>query len=165
MKAKICLESVQRHFFANVSGVGIQDLNYWDKLRKFKILSQERRRDRYMIIFIWKLSQGLVKGYSVDFTSVVGRRGRTALPNEVIQSSSSSVKKARESSMGVKGAKMFNLLPSSIRNTNSANVDVFKSALDDFLSRIPDQPTIAGQGRAAESNCLLHQVPLFLLNH
>ena len=118
-----------------------------------------------MIIFIWKLSQGLVKGYSVDFTSVVGRRGRTALPKEIIQSSSSSVKKARESSMGVKGAKMFNLLPSSIRNTNSANVDVFKSALDDFLSRVPDQPTIAGQGRAAESNCLLHQVPLFLLNH
>ena len=58
---------------------------------------------------------------------------------------------------------MFNLLPSSIRNTNSANVDVFKNALDEFLSKVPDQPTVAGQGRAAESNCLLHQVPLFLI--
>ena len=159
------LESVQRHFFSNVSGNGVQDLNYWDKLTEFKISSQERRRDRYMLIFIWKISQGLVKGYSVDFTSVLGRRGRTALPHDVIQSSSASVKKARESSLGVKGAKMFNLLPSSIRNTNSANVDVFKNALDEFLSKVPDQPTVAGQGRAAESNCLLHQVPLFLLNH
>ena len=74
------LESVQRHFFSNVSGNGVQDLNYWDKLTKFKISSQERRRDRYMLIFIWKISQGLVKGYSVDFTSVLGRRGRTAHP-------------------------------------------------------------------------------------
>ena len=159
------LESVQRHFFSKVSGNGVQDLNYWDKLRDFKISSQERRRDRYMTIFIWKISQGLVQGYSVEFTDVHGRRGRTALPHDVSQSSCASVKRARESSLGAKGAKMFNLLPSSIRNINSVNVDVFKTALDEFLSKVPDQPTVAGLGRAAESNCLLHQIPIFLLNN
>ena len=102
------LESVQRHFFSKVSGNGVQDLNYWDKLRDFKISSQERRRDRYMTIFIWKISQGLVQGYSVEFTDVHGRRGRTALPHDVNQSSCASVKRARESSLGAKGAKMFN---------------------------------------------------------
>ena len=59
---------------------------------------------------------------------------------------------------------MFNLLPGHIRNIDSENVDVFKTALDDFLSRVPDQPTVAGLGRAAESNSLLHQIPLYLLN-
>ena len=159
------IESVQRHFFAKVSGTGVEDLNYWDKLSEFKISSQERRRDRYMLIFLWKISQGLVKGYSVEFTSDKGRRGRVALPHSVVQSSPAMVRRARECTLGVKGTKMFNLLPASIRNINSSNVDVFKQSLDEFLSRVPDQPTAAGLGRAAESNCLLHQIPVFLLNN
>ena len=118
-----------------------------------------------MVIFLWKVSQGLVHGYHVDFTSVCGRRGRTALPRPVVQSSSSLVRKAREASIGVKGAKIFNLLPASIRNMNVENVDLFKKNLDSFLSQVPDQPTVAGYGRSAETNSLLHQLPLFLINN
>ena len=126
--------------------------------------SQERRRERYMAIFLWKVSQGLVNGFKVNFTDKVGRRGRTALPRQVVQSSSHLVRKARESSIGVKGANIFNLLPAEIRNIDSENVINFKKSLDLFLLNIPDQPTIAGHGRAAESNSLLHQIPLYLLN-
>ena len=110
-------------------------------------------------------SDPLLQGTAEIVTDVHGRRGRTALPHDVNHSSCSTVRRARESSLGVKGAKMFNLLPSSIRNINSINVDIFKTALDEFLSKVPDQPTVAGLGRAAESNCLMHQVPLYLLNH
>jgi hypothetical protein len=118
-----------------------------------------------MVIFLWKISQGMVQGYNVEYTSVIGRRGRTALPRNVVQSSSSLVRKARESSIGVKGARIFNLLPAHIRNVNADNVDSFKKSLDSFLTNIPDQPTITGMGRAAESNSLLHQIPLFMLNN
>ena len=118
-----------------------------------------------MLIFLWKISQGMVQGYHVEYTSVSGRRGRTALPRNVVQSSSSLVKKARESSIGVKGARIFNLLPAHIRNISSDNVDEFKKSLDSFLTNIPDQPTIACRGRAAETNSLLHQIPLFMLNN
>ena len=55
---------------------------------------------------------------------------------------------------------MFNLLPADVRNIDSDNVNQFKKKLDDFLKQIPDQPTITEQGRAAESNCLIHQIPL-----
>ena len=65
----------------------------------------------------------------------------------------------------VKGARFFNLLPAHIRNIDADNVETFKKSLDSFLTDIPDQPTIAGQGRAAESNSLLHQIPLFMLNN
>ena len=106
----------------------------------------------------------MVQGYNVEYTSVIGRRGRTALPRNVVQSSSSLVRKARESSIGVKGARIFNLLPAHIRNVNADNVDSFKKSIDSFLTNIPDQPTIAIMGRAAESNSLLHQIPLFMLN-
>ena len=139
-------------------------LKVWARLKKFKIYSQEHRREWYMVIFLWKISQGMVQGYNVEYTSVIGRRGRTALPRNVVQSSSSLVRKARESSIGVKGARIFNLLPAHIRNVNADNVDSFKKSLDSFITNIPDQPTLAGMGRAAESNSLLHQIPLFMLN-
>ena len=156
------IESVQRHFISTVSF--LQEMSYWEKLKKFQAYSQERRRERYMIIFLWKISQGLVKGYSLLFTGVLGRRGRTAVPNAVLMSSSSLVRKARDSSMGVKGARVFNLLPSEIRNIDADNVDQFKKNLDEFLSQVPDQPTTAGLGRAAETNSLLHQIPMFMLS-
>ena len=157
------IESVQKHFVSKISG--IQGLSYWERLKYLHMCSQERRRERYMVIFIWKLSQGLVSGYQVQFSSKLGRRGRTALPHHVVQSSPALVRRARESSLGVKGARLFNLLPADIRNNDSDSVDSFKSALDKFLGDIPDQPTVPGLGRPAETNSLIHQIPQFMLNH
>ena len=67
------LESIARNFTARIEGMG--DLDYWDRLRSLNLYSQERRRDRYRIIFLWKVGQGLVQGYKVPFTTSL-RRGR-----------------------------------------------------------------------------------------
>ena len=69
--------------------------------------------------------------------------------NSVLRSSPAAVRKARECSLGVKGAKIFNILPASIRNLNSDHVDSFKNNLDEYLSQVPDQPTVGGRTRAA----------------
>ena len=76
------------------------------------------------------------------------------------RSAPTNVKKAKEASLTVKGAKLFNMLLLEIRNINSDKVEVFKRALDKYLTKIPDEPTIEEQGRAAETNSLLHQIPL-----
>ena len=70
------------------------------------------------------------------------------------------VKAAREKSLSVHGARLFNILPKSLRNENSGDFELFKNHLDIFLAKIPDQPTIPGLGRAAVTNSLLDQVPL-----
>ena len=72
----------------------------------------------------------------------------------------SNVKKARERFLNVHGARLFNLLPKSLRSENSIDFPLFKNHLDIFLARIPDQPTMAGLARAAMTNSLLDQVPL-----
>ena len=113
-----------------------------------------------MIIFLWKISKGLVKGYNVQFTPELGRRGRSIKPKTIVKSAPLSVRRARESSLAVKGAKIFNLLPVSIRNMNTDHIETFKSNLDSFLNQVPDQPTVAGLPRAAQSNSLLHQIPM-----
>ena len=70
------------------------------------------------------------------------------------------VRRARENSLSCKGAKMFNLLPADLRNITSDKVLDFKSKLDLFLREVADEPTTAGVGRVAETNSLLHQLPL-----
>ena len=156
------LEAVQRHFTSKVKG--LEEMEYWERLSDLKLYSQERRRERYMIIFLWKLSQGMVNGYHVTFTHSE-RRGRLILPNNVVARAPAMVRRARESSLGVKGANIFNILPGHIRSLNSEHVDTFKTKLDTFLSLVPDQPTIGGHPRAAETNSLLHQIPLYFVNY
>ena len=70
----------------------------------------------------------------------------------------SAVRKARESSLQVRGARLFNCIPREIRDTVTGTPDMFKAKLDEWLSTIPDQPTVPGRQRAAANNSLLEQV-------
>ena len=51
---------VQRSLISRISDRRLAGANYWDKLRVLRLYSQESRRERYLIIFIWIMSQGLV---------------------------------------------------------------------------------------------------------
>ena len=61
----------------------------------------------------------------------------------------------------MRGASIFNLLPENLRGMNSEHVDLFKNQLDVFLGSIPEQPTVTGLVRGAETNSLIHKLPLF----
>ena len=153
------LETVQRQFLSQIRDSSLLEKSYWEKLSLLKVYSQERRRERYQICFLWKLSQGLIDGYSITW-QWSDRRGRYCVPHSVPTGVPTKVRRARESTLGVLGAKLFNILPSHLRNENSGDFALFKNHLDIFLSTVPDQPTTPGLSRAAASNSLLDQVPL-----
>ena len=149
------LESVAKNFTSQVGG--LDGLDYWERLGALNMYSQERRRERYQIIFIWKVSQLLVKGYSIPFKQNP-RRGRLVDLPPVVGGCPAAVARAHEASLRVKGAKLFNLLPMELRGLDGVMVDTFKSGLDAWLGTVPDQPTIPGRKRAAASNSLVNQV-------
>ena len=153
------LESVSRHFTAKIDGMAGMD--YWQRLASLSLYSQERRRERYQIIFLWKVAQGLVQGYKATFTTN-DRRGRLMVLAPLCNQAPTAVKNARESSLQVRSAKLFNSITRDIRDTMTGTTEMFKNRLDDWLSRIPDQPTIPGRQRAASSNSLLDQVQYIL---
>ena len=117
-----------------------------------------------MVIFIWKISQGLVSGYRIPFSPRLSRTGRKAEPAPVHQSVPAAVKNARAGTLAVKGAQLFNLLPESLRNSDHGDILMFKNHLDIFLETIPDEPSVPGLVRGAETNSLLNQIPLFNSN-
>ena len=96
------IESVQRNFLSKVTG--LEAVHHWDRLNSLGLYSQERRRERYMVIFLWKISENLVQGYDVSFENT-GRRGRVAIPKPLVKTSPALVRRAREASLGHKGHK------------------------------------------------------------
>ena len=93
------IEAVQRSLVNQVRDHKLVVLNYWKKLNELGVYSEERRRERYIIIFLWKISQGMVSGYSVEFAH--GRNGRTIVPRPYVRTAPTSVRNARERSLGV----------------------------------------------------------------
>ena len=54
------------------------------------------------------------------------------------------LRRAKESSLTVKGVALFDAMPSSLRNSDHRDVAMLKNHLDIYLSNIPDQPTVPG---------------------
>ena len=47
------LKGIQRAYTKQIRGM--RDLSYWDRLRELGLYPQQRRRDRYRVIYMWKI--------------------------------------------------------------------------------------------------------------
>ena len=52
------LEAIQWSYLRKIKVA--KKMNYWETLSKFKMYSLERRRERYRIIYMWKIMEGMV---------------------------------------------------------------------------------------------------------
>jgi hypothetical protein len=139
------MEQVQGSFTAKIEG--IQHLNYWDRLKELDLYSLERRRERYAIIYVWKILEHLVKNpdtYPIQLqTNVSNRKGRMCrIPRLVAHQGTPLTLK--ENSFPIRGPRLFNALPKEIRNLNGISLNSFKSRLDKWLRTIPDEPGVSG---------------------
>ena len=154
------IESVQRTFTAKIKG--LQDLSYWERLHNLKLYSLERRRERYIIIYTWKILEELVPNFSSPESKIISyqttRHGRKCHIPSVTQIKS--IRALRENFLSVRGPRLFNCLPKSIRNISGQSLTIFKKHLDKFLVSVPDEPGVTGycKFRAADSNSLTDQV-------
>ena len=132
------IENLQRLYTRRFSGLG--DLNYWERLHTLKMFSQERRLERYRIIYTWKALEGLIPNCGL-YSQYSTRRGRSAAIKPLITNSTARIKTVREGSFLVNGPRLFNSLPATIRNLSNCSVDSFKQQLDQYISCLPDEPS------------------------
>lgn len=133
------LESVQRSFTAKLNGVQNQD--YWNRLKSLKLYSLQRRRERFMLIHLFKIYRNLAPNdLEFKFTNHI-RLGaqcqRRSYPN-----TSASVKTLRYNSFSCVAPRLFNIIPGFIKKAE--NLQTFKSQLDSLLLHVPDTPPTAG---------------------
>ena len=157
------LEMVQRSFIRKIDDV--RNLDYWTQLEKLHLYSLERRRERYMVIYIWRILEKQVpdltsgKIYSVN---IGGRLGRKCSSPSIKNNAPTEIKNIRYACLSVKGPRLFNILPQELRNLTNISVKAFKKELDRYLARVPDEPLIPGYTamRRANSNSLLDMIPI-----
>ena len=128
----------------------VRTLDYWTRLEKMQILSQERRIERYRIIYIWKILEGFVPNCGVELAAENERLGRRLKLPRLKSGGRQSIQTLREQTLQINGARLFNRMPMSIRNINT-HKDQFKEALDLYLSTVPDHPKIGSLVPAAVS--------------
>ena len=156
------IEDIQKSFTRKIR-YGTKD-DYWKRLQKYNLYSLERRRERYRIIYVWKILEELVPNLT-DRSQVVAKHsprfGRMCVIPTVSTSSKNKLQRLREGSFCVKGPRLFNSLPSHLRNMTGVSHLDFKKELDKFLRTVADEPLVCGYTaqRRAESNSLQHMIP------
>ena len=154
------LEDVQKSFTRKINKV---NEDYWTRLSSLRLYSLERRRERYRLIYVWKILEGMAPNlpHNSIQTKTTLRNGRVCVIPLVKNNLPAKLRSMREGSFSVNGPSLFNKLPARIRNLKNISVDKFKETLDEFLHTIPDEPQCPGYTayRRAESNSLLHMIP------
>ncbi|KAK3878543.1 hypothetical protein Pcinc_016842 [Petrolisthes cinctipes] len=152
---------VQRSFTRQIRGM--RDLSYWDRLMELGLYSQQRRRDRYRVIYKWKILEGQVLNpaplalspYTTERTGC--KCIRSSLPTTRVPER---IRTLLASSLIHEGPKVFNALLKEVRNTTGCPVENFKSpGLDKFLWTVSDEPpvlvVIIGVGGALKGYLIL----------
>ena len=98
-----------------------------DRLKKLRVNSQQRRIERYKIIYTWKILQSLVPNCGIEIaTEAEDRLGRRCkIPSFNIKTKPA-IQRMRDASFQVTGPKLFNSLPKELRNSTNLNLIEFK---------------------------------------
>lgn len=149
------MEQVQRDFTDRLNYPNT--MNYWERLKYLKIFSLERRRERYMILYVFKIMSGLVPNPGI-FWDISPRRGRLVCIPPALNRNTYG-QNIKDSSFFTLSARLFNILPQEIRDLD-CSPEMLKAVLDRFLWKVPDQPRLVGYTNisTAANNSICTQV-------
>ena len=153
------IETVQRHFTAVI--MGTENLKYGERLKYLRIYSLERRRDRYAIIYAWKIIQGLAPNMlgrdKIRCVETNQRLGRYCLLPPLNNKAPNYVQSLREHSFSVHGPRLFNEMTAELRNFDGSLAS-FKHRLDAYLATVEDKPYDPTEPQVADTNSLIDQI-------
>lgn len=162
LKEMDSLEGVIRAWTRRIPS--LQGYHFWDRLKRIRLSSVQRRIERYTILYAWKMIEAHVSTNGA-VTAKWGLKGRTLVVPGL--TGSAATKTLRRASFTFRSAMLYNSLPRELRDYGGAGTTPtgFKSMLDTYLELVPDQPRdlVGGHLPAAvdintgvNSNSLVH---------
>ena len=157
------IEKVQQAFTKQIKG--LENVDYYERLRRCGLFSMERRRERYLIIYGWQQLEGIKENQMNLRESEVGRSRRIQLPDVPYNGINGlrllpSAKTKLANSPARRTMALFNCLPVNLREIRGRSTHYFKSKLDEWIKKIPDQPKCKGyEARTqADTNSIVDQI-------
>ena len=149
------VEKVQRSFTRFISGMAC--LSYTERLTVLKLYSLQRRRERYIIIYVWKILEGLVPNFFPHICTITSDRGRTCITSHI---NVGRLVTLEYNSFRWCAIRLFNQLPLFARNTTVCSIHGFKRQLNSYLSTVPYSPCLPGFNNSLDhGDCLRWRTP------
>ena len=86
----------------------LKGMNYWERLERLAMNSEQRRLERYQIIYVWKVIHGVAPNCGIKWTGCEERRGRMCEIKPI--RGKSLAQNLRRQSFQVAGPKLWNCL-------------------------------------------------------
>ena len=137
------IERIQKNFTSKING--LEEMNYHERLKRLRIYSLERRRERFLIINAWQQLEGIKENALKLETGREGRRRcikSAAIPTTIDGKHRTQIQNSTARQM----ERLFNALPYEIQKITDVKLDTFKRHLDKWLKSIPDTPKIDDYG-------------------
>ena len=118
----------------------MKDHDYWTRLKLLSIMSLQRRREKLIIILVWKIKNGLAPNdINLEFKRTLPNFELKAVIKPMVKTKGR-VQSCYENSFIIKSAKIWNRLPAKLRDISIFND--FKAKLEKFLTFFPDEPPV-----------------------
>ena len=116
-------------------------MSYQERLKHLDLYSHQRRRERYIIIYLWRIAELQVPNIDppIEFGPYSDRNGRLCKGSHVTTGHLGTL---CFNSFRRRACSLFNSLPRHLRNISKCNMSVFRSKLDIFLKTIGDTPGV-----------------------
>ena len=148
----LLIEQIQRSFTHRIKEV--KDLDYWNRLKSLNLLSLQRRRERSILLHVWKIVNGVYPN-SIDLNLKLHKRSNSLKAVlRPLPKTRGKLLSIFENSFIINAPKLWNVLPATLTQTKSLNCFVHK--LDLFLSEVPDEPPLPGYP-CKNNNSLIEQ--------
>ena len=134
------LENIQRQFTRRIENMA--QFDYWERLEKLRLMSLQRRRERYSIIHMWKIHNGAAPNSTNTRFYHHPRLGVRAEVPTLYTGAQKSYSTKYFHSFTVRAARLWNTLPKKV-NT-AVTLDTFKILLGRWLDHFPDNPPVKG---------------------
>ena len=141
------IEGVQREFTRRIDGY--QSLSYWDRLQRLNLWSLQRRRERFILITMWKVLNNFIPNPNINFRPL-SRLGVQAIIPAINTRGRAVNRTLYDESFSVVGPTLWNSLPSEL--TTIQTMSKFKNALDILINALPDNPPVTGYVRAHKNS-------------
>ena len=144
------IESIQRQFTRRI--LGLKDTDYWNRLKELKLTSLQRRRERYTIIHLWKVLQGICPNdLDIQFRENARLGVKVILPS-LTKKASAAARSTYDHSFAVRAGRIWNVLPEIVNAQKT--LASFKTSLGNFLDILPDNFPTPGYS-AENSNSII----------
>ena len=130
----------------------MNQFNYWERLEKLGIMSLQRRREKIIVVHLWKILNNInPNSFHIEFKEHLRTSSIRAIVKP-LPKLRGAVLTSYDESFVVKSARLWNKIPPEL--TKITSLALFSTKLEGFLSGLTDKSPLPGYHCSSDNSVL-----------